>query len=127
MHKALFLYEHIFTRYGLPIEIVSNRGTHFINEVVQYLLDELLVTYKTFAPYHPQANRQARSSNKILCIVLSKIVENSTNNWKLKFYSTLWAYRVAFKIAIGTTLFNMVYGLDAILPMEFLLPTLRVA
>ena len=33
-----FLYEYVFTRYGLPIEIVSDRGTHFINEVVQYLL-----------------------------------------------------------------------------------------
>ena len=42
-------------------------------------------------------------------------------------HSALWAYRVADKTAIGTTPFNMVYGLDAILPMEFLLPTLRVA
>lgn len=31
---AQFLYENIFTRYGLPIEIVSDRGTHFINKVI---------------------------------------------------------------------------------------------
>ena len=52
---------------------------------------------------------------------------NSRTDWELKFHSALWAYWVAFKTAIGTTPFNMVYGLDAILPMEFLLPTLRVA
>ena len=34
---------------------------------------------------------------------------------------------MAYKTAIGTTPFNMVYGLEAILPMEFLIPTLRVA
>ena len=34
---ACFLYEYVFTRYGLPIEIVSDRGTHFINEVIEYL------------------------------------------------------------------------------------------
>ena len=43
---ACFLYEYVFTRYGLPIEIVSDRGTHFINEVVEYLLDEFMVIHK---------------------------------------------------------------------------------
>ena len=44
----------------------------------------------------------------------------------MKLHLTLWVYRVAFKIPIGTIPFNMVYGLDAILPMEFLIPTLQV-
>ena len=39
----------------------------------------------------------------------------------------LWAYRCACKKAIDTTPFNLVFGLDAILPIEFLIPTLRVA
>ena len=29
-----FLYENVFTRYGLLIEIINDRGTHFINEVI---------------------------------------------------------------------------------------------
>ena len=41
--------------------------------------------------------------------------------------SVIWAYRCAYKIALHTTPFNLVYGLDAILPIEFLIPTLRVA
>ena len=45
----------------------------------------------------------------------------------MKLHSAIWAYRVAYKTTIGTTPFNMVYGLDAILPIEFLIPTLRVA
>ena len=74
---ACFLYKYVFTRSGLPIEIVSDRGTHFINEVIHYLLDEFMVIHKKSAPYHPQANGQAESSNKILCTVLTKIVSNS--------------------------------------------------
>ena len=124
---ACFLYEYVFTRYGLPIEIVSDRGTHFINEVIEYLLEEFLVIHKKSAPYHPQANGQAESTNKILCTVLTKIVEEKRTDWEMKLHSALWAYRVAYKTAIGTTPFNMVYGLDAILPIEFLIPTLRVA
>ena len=41
--------------------------------------------------------------------------------------SSLWAYRVAFKSSSGTTPFSLVYGMNAILPMEFLIPTLQVA
>ena len=45
-----FLYEYIFTRYGLLLEIVSDRGTHFFNEVNDYLLDELMVIHKKNFP-----------------------------------------------------------------------------
>ena len=30
-----FLYENVFTRYSLPIEIVSDRGSHFLNKVIE--------------------------------------------------------------------------------------------
>ena len=39
---AQFLYEYVFVRYGLPIEIVSDRGMHFINEIIEHILDEFL-------------------------------------------------------------------------------------
>ena len=61
-----FLYEIVFTRYGLPIEIVSDRGVHFINATIEYLLDEFMVIHRNSAPYHPQANGQAERTNKIL-------------------------------------------------------------
>ncbi|MCO5573220.1 hypothetical protein L7F22_026989 [Adiantum nelumboides] len=124
---AQFLYENIFTRYSLPIEIVSDRGIHFINEVIEQLLDEFMVIHRKSAPYHPQANGQAESTNKILVTVLTKIVSESRADWDQKLHSALWAYRVAYKTSIGTTPFNMVYGIHAILPLEFLIPTLRVA
>ena len=52
---AKFLYEFIFTRYGLPIEIISDRGVHFVNEVIENILDEFMVIHRKSAPYHPPA------------------------------------------------------------------------
>ncbi|MCO5564540.1 hypothetical protein L7F22_018202 [Adiantum nelumboides] len=69
-----FLYENVLTRYGLPIEIVSDRGTHFLNEVIEYLLSEFMVIHNKSAPYHPQANGQAEHTNKIISFVLTKVV-----------------------------------------------------
>ena len=111
---------------GCLFEIVSDRGTHFINEIIENLLNEFMVIYKKFAPYHPQANGQAEPTNKTLCTVLTKIVEESRTDWDQKLNSALWAYRVAYKTSIGTP-YNMVFGLNATLPLEFLIPTLRIA
>ena len=59
---------------------------------------------------------------------MKKIVSNSHFGWGLKLRAALWAYRVvACNASIGTTPLNMVYSLDIIFPMEFLIPTLRVA
>ena len=55
-------------------------------------------------------------------------MEASYGDWEHKLIATLWAYQqVAYKTLIGTTPFNMVFGLDSILSMKFLIPTLRVA
>ena len=86
-----------------------------------------MVIHKKSAPYHPQANGQAKSTNKILKAILTKIVSGSKSDWDSNLHSTIWAYSIAYKTTIGTTPFNMVYGLDAILPVEFLIPTMRVA
>ena len=88
-----------------------------------------MVIHCRSVPYHLQANAsgEAKSTNKILCTTLTKVVEGSRSDWEQKLHSVLWAYRMAYKTTIGTMSFNLVYGLDAILPIEFLVPTLRVA
>ena len=95
--------------------------------MIEFLLAEFMVLHKRSAPYHPQANGQDESTNKTLCTVLTKIVSESRTDWEQKLPSVLWAYRTAYKTAVDTTPFQLVYGLNAILPIEFLVPTLRVA
>ena len=45
-----FLYEYIFTCYGFPIELVSDRGSHFLNKIIKYLLDEFMVVHMRSQP-----------------------------------------------------------------------------
>ena len=40
---------------------------------VEYLLEDFMVVHKNSAPYHPQANGQAKSTNKILGTVLTRL------------------------------------------------------
>jgi hypothetical protein len=47
--------------------------------------------------------------------------------WDSKLLDTLWAYRTAYKVTIKFTPFQLVYGQEAILPVELELPSLRIA
>ncbi len=40
---AKFIYEHILTRFGCPLTIVTNQGTHFINDAIKYLIDHFIM------------------------------------------------------------------------------------
>jgi hypothetical protein len=74
-----FLYDHIFTQFGCPLIIVTDQGTHFINDVICYLTNHFIVRHTNFTTYYPQGNGQAESINKVFGTLLMKLV-----NEKLK-------------------------------------------
>ncbi|MCO5563733.1 hypothetical protein L7F22_017380 [Adiantum nelumboides] len=123
---AKFLFENIIARFGCPFEIVSDNGTHFINEVIKELTSNFMISHHKSTPYYPQANGQAESTNKTLISVLTKTVEAHRTDWDLKLTSALWAYQTAYKVAINCTPFKMVYGQEAVMPWEFVILSLRV-
>ena len=46
----------MFTRYGCPRRIISDRGREFCNELSKKLFGYFGVEHRLTAPYHPQAN-----------------------------------------------------------------------
>ena len=51
--KQLYI---IFTRYGCPDVIVSDRGTEFCNQLNEALFYYFGIEHRVTAPYHPEAN-----------------------------------------------------------------------
>ena len=74
---AKFLYEQVISRYGCPLELMSDRGTHFLNAVIVKLTMEFMIIHRKSSAYCPQANGQVESTNKTLCKILTKTVEAS--------------------------------------------------
>lgn len=89
---AKFLHKQVISRFGCPLVIVSDRGTHFVNEVIAVLLPEFLIIHRKSTPYYPRANGQAESSNKTLIIVMTRTVDSGRNDWEHKLTAALWAY-----------------------------------
>ncbi len=77
---AKFIYEIIITRFGCPIHLVSDQGTHFINRTIEILTQEFMITHHKSTTYYPQGNGQAESTNKTLGRLLAKMVNANRND-----------------------------------------------
>ena len=52
-------------------------------------------------------------------------MDKNKSKWHIILFSTLWAYRTSVKMTTGFTLFQLVYGLEAIFPIECENPSLK--
>ncbi len=53
---AKFLYEHILMRFGCPLTIMTNQGTHLINDAIRNLINHFILKQTNFTIYYPQGN-----------------------------------------------------------------------
>ena len=71
--------------------------------------------------YFPQGDGSSESSNKSLVWIIKKLLENNQKSWDSKLKFALWADRVTDKRSIGTSPFKLVYGTEAIFPIQLIL------
>jgi hypothetical protein len=53
-----FLFNDIFTRFGVPREIVTDQGTQFTSNLVKAVTEQYQIKHMKSTPYHPQENGQ---------------------------------------------------------------------
>jgi hypothetical protein len=77
--------------------------------------------------FYPQANGQVEAINKVLITMLQGMIGIHKTSWHTMLFSALWAYWTSVKSATGFTPFRLVYGVEAILPIECKIPSLKLA
>jgi len=112
-----FIYEEIICRHGCPQIILSDRGSHFNNQLVEKLMDRFRIKHLFSTPYHPQTNGLVERFNRTLCESLAKLVEQ-TNEWDKYVAPVLFAYRTSKQSTTKVPPFYLTYGRDATLPMD---------
>ncbi|GJX21892.1 reverse transcriptase domain-containing protein [Tanacetum coccineum] len=108
----------LFSRFGAPRAIISDRGTHFCNDQFAKVMLKYGVTHRLSTAYHPQTSGQVEVSNRGLKRILERTVGENRASWSDKLDDALWAFRTAYKTPIGCTPYKLVYGKACHLPVE---------
>ncbi|RVW23216.1 Retrovirus-related Pol polyprotein from transposon 17.6 [Vitis vinifera] len=121
-HEFILVAIDYFTKW---VEAASYaRGAHFRAEV-DTLLQEYGIRHHRSSAYRPQTNGAVEAANKNIKRILRKMVETS-RDWSEKLPFALWAYRTSFRTLQELRL-TLVYGMEAVLPVETEMGSLRVA
>ncbi|KAL5545130.1 hypothetical protein UlMin_008914 [Ulmus minor] len=109
-----------------PGKIHSGRSTCWYLWKSLNICDRLGIIKVFSSPAHPKSNGQVEAVNKTIKQTLKKKLEKSKGAWVDELPLVLWAYRTSFRAATGETPFSLAYGVEAVIPIEISLPTLRV-
>nr|GEU83258.1 reverse transcriptase domain-containing protein [Tanacetum cinerariifolium] len=74
----------LFSRFGIPKAIISDRGTHFCNDKFTRVMIKYGVTHRLATAYHPQTSGQVEVSNRGLKRILERTVGENYASWKLQ-------------------------------------------
>jgi transposase InsO family protein len=122
-----FLEDRIITRFGAPSKITTDNAKAFSSYALVEFCFKYGIVLSHSSNYYPQGNRLAESTNKNLMNILKKVVGENKKSWDSKIKYAVWADRITTKTSTGKTPFELVYGLEAKLPVNLQIPILRFA
>jgi len=81
---SIFLYENIITRFGCPKILVSDRGSHYLNETIEHMTEMFQINHRKTTLYHPQTIGHTEKVNQTLVRILRKTISNNKRDWDIK-------------------------------------------
>ena len=120
-----FVWKHLIYQFGVPRELVVDNGTQFQNNKLKELCNTYHIRLNFAFVSYSQSNGQAEATNKIILNMIKKSFEQSKGKWVEELPRVLWAYKTTKRSSVEETPFAMVYSIEAVIPIEIGLPTLR--
>jgi hypothetical protein len=117
---ARALWVHWLAVFGVPITIVSDQGTEFLNDLQAALWEILDVEHKTTTPFWPRCNQQQEHQHKTLAHVLRASILDSGGraiDWEVFLPSLALALNSAVNPATRQSPHFLLFGYDPRLPL----------
>ncbi|PKI07635.1 hypothetical protein CRG98_049587, partial [Punica granatum] len=114
---ACFLRRDVIARYGVPATIITDNAKNLNNKVIDELCAQFKIRHRNSIPYRPQMNGAMDATNKNIKKIIEKMMVNY-KDWHEMLPYALLAYRTSIRTSIGATPYSLVYGMEAVLPIE---------
>ena len=109
----------IFSRTGIPLQLVSDQGTQFVGKVVNQLCECLHIERIKATPYHPEGNGVVERLHGTLVPMLTKATSMGLD-WVGQVPFALFALRSAPNRDTLYSPFELVYGRQVRTPLDVL-------
>ncbi|XP_071503098.1 uncharacterized protein [Diadema antillarum] len=101
---------NIYSRVGIPREVLTDRGSQFTSDVMKEVSRLLSTRQMTTTPYHPQCNGLVERFNGTLKAMLRKMCEEKPKDWDRYVNPLLFAYRESVQESTGFSPFELLFG-----------------
>ena len=110
----------IFTTYGFPREIQSDRGTNFTSGLFTQTLREFNIKHTLASPYHPESQGALERHHQTLKSLLKKFCVETGNCWDEGLDMLLFVIREVPNESLGVSPYEMLFGRKCRGPLQIL-------
>ena len=100
----------LFSRVGIPQEILTDQGTNFTSQLLKEVHSMLHINSIRTSPYHPQTDGLVERFNQTLKQMLKKTASEEGKDWDKLIPYLLFAYREVPQMSTGFSPFELMYG-----------------
>jgi transposase InsO family protein len=119
---AINFIKFIVFRFRVPHSISTDNGTNFTSKEFKSYCESMRIKLKFASVGHPKTNGQVKKANGLICNRIKKRLlaplEKAKHAWVDELPSVLWSLRTTPNAATQETLFFLVHGAEAVLPVE---------
>ena len=110
----------IFSRVGIPKEIMSDRGSQFKSDLMSEVHRLLSVKALFTSPYHACCNGAVERLNGVLKSIIKKLCSDHPRDWDRYIPAALFAYREMPNDSLKFSPFELLYGRKVRGPLSIL-------
>ena len=118
---ARALMVHVFSRFGAPRQLLTDRGPEFESELFQQLMTWMEIDKLRTTAYKPSTNRVVERFHRTLNSMLGKIVSDGQRDWDEKLPLVLAAYRASPHSSTGYSPNRLFLGRESRMPLDLVM------
>ena len=118
---ASVLMTHVFSRYGTPQQLLSDRGPEFQSELFTQLNKWLGIDKLRSSPYKPSTNANVERFHRTLNSMLGKVVKESQRDWDERLPLVMAAYRASVHSTTGYSPNRLFLGRETRMPLDLVM------
>ncbi|PKI60084.1 hypothetical protein CRG98_019519 [Punica granatum] len=124
-HMFILVAIDYFTKWIEAITLALATAKAVARFLKRDLCAQFKIQHRNSTPYRPQMNGAVEVANKNIKKIIEKMTVNYKDWYEMLSYALL-AYRTSIRTSTGATPYSLVYGMEAVLPIEVEIPSMRI-